>query len=539
MKDRFNILDTYAISRELQYFKNCRLNNIYDIDNKTFLLKFDDFQNKKKIFIIIKSGIYLYHILHPPQDRRRLPTSFCMKLRKHIKNKRLKSIDIVKCDRTLQLIFGSEEHQYKLIIELFSLGNIILCDKNDIIISLLRTHVYQNGNVILVNNKYPYEQLNNEFNSEFLKDIEYINDNSEGYYTNKEISPVNFDNANKLESFNTCLNKFIKIKKTNIKKKKKKIKLTPEESIKKHSFNKIERLKSNITKINNQIIWMNENHELINKLIATLEPNNKENIIIYNEYQLIKSMNYYQNINYLYQKIKEINEKINKTKIGSENAINKLKKIKRKKIDKIENITINHNKWYHDYNWFYTSNKFLVICGRNSTQSEQIVKKHMNNNDIYIHSEVSGSGSAIIKNPNNKNINPIDLEEAGSFVISYSKAWKDKAPDYAYWVNPLQVSKTTESGEFVQKGSFIIRGKRNYIYRTELELGCTIYENQLMIAPYKCVQKIDKNKIKITPGSQKRKKTLNIIIKKLKIDNKSYDIIDKNIPNNIRINYNK
>ena len=48
MKDRFNILDTYAISRELQYFKNWRLNNIYDIDNKTFLLKFDDFQNKKK-----------------------------------------------------------------------------------------------------------------------------------------------------------------------------------------------------------------------------------------------------------------------------------------------------------------------------------------------------------------------------------------------------------------------------------------------------------------------------------------------------------
>ena len=429
-----------------------------------------------------------------------------MKLRKHIKNKRLKSIDIVKCDRTLQLIFGSEEHQYKLIIELFSLGNIILCDKNDIIISLLRTHVYQNGNVILVNNKYPYEQLNNEFNSEFLKDIEYINENSEGYYTNKEISPVNFDNANKLESFNTCLNKFIKIKKTNIKKKKKKIKLTPEESIKKHSFDKIERLKSNITKINNQIIWMNENHELINKVISTLEPNNKENIIIYNEYRLIKSMNYYQNINYLYQKIKEINEKINKTKFDIENEINKLKKIKSKKIDKIESITLNHNKWYHDYNWFYTSNKFLVICGRNSTQSEQIVKKHMNNNDIYIHSEVSGSGSAIIKNPNNKDINPIDLEEAGSFVISYSKAWKDKAPDYAYWVNPPQVSKTTESGEFVQKGSFIIRGKRNYIYRTELELGCTIYENQFMIAPYKCVQKIDKNKIKIYQDHKKERK---------------------------------
>ena len=34
MKDRFNILDTYAIIKELQHFNSYRVNNIYDIDNK-------------------------------------------------------------------------------------------------------------------------------------------------------------------------------------------------------------------------------------------------------------------------------------------------------------------------------------------------------------------------------------------------------------------------------------------------------------------------------------------------------------------------
>ena len=58
-----------------------------------------------------------------------------------------------------------------------------------------------------------------------------------------------------------------------------------------------------------------------------------------------------------------------------------------------------------------------------------------------------------------------------------------------------------------------------------------------MIAPYKCIQKMDKNKIKIMPGTQKRKKSLDIIIKKLQIDHKTYDLVDNIIPYGIKINY--
>ena len=65
MKDRFNILDTYAIIKELQNFNSYRVNNIYDIDNKTFLIKFDDFDQKRKCFIIsytsdIKTCYYIF-----------------------------------------------------------------------------------------------------------------------------------------------------------------------------------------------------------------------------------------------------------------------------------------------------------------------------------------------------------------------------------------------------------------------------------------------------------------------------------------------
>ena len=38
-----------------------------------------------------------------------------------------------------------------------------------------------------------------------------------------------------------------------------------------------------------------------------------------------------------------------------------------------------------------------------------------------------------------------------------------------------QVSKTTESGEYITKGSFIIRGKKNYLSNVSMELGVTLY----------------------------------------------------------------
>ena len=224
MKDRFNLLDIFVVVEDLKIFNGLRLNNIYDIDSKTYLLKFDDFSHKKKRFIIIKSGQFIYNIFKPPTERKRLPTSFCMKLRKHIKNKRCKELKVVKKDRAIILIFGYGEHEYKLIIELFSCGNIILCNKNDIIMTLLRTHVYQNGNSILVGKSYPYDQLNDNYpDSNIEEELNMYKQSPCAYYNNKRISfntslekPFHISN-----SFTDALNNKIKIKTSKIIKKKK------------------------------------------------------------------------------------------------------------------------------------------------------------------------------------------------------------------------------------------------------------------------------------------------------------------------------
>ena len=137
-------------------------------------------------------------------------------------------------------------------------------------------------------------------------------------------------------------------------------------------------------------------------------------------------------------------------------------------------------------------------------------------------------------NPDKKQIPITDLEQSGQFVVCRSNAWKPKIIYNAYWVYPNQVSKTTETGEFVQKGAFIIRGKRNYIKNISFELGASIRRGkdlEFMISPYRTILNQDKkNRLKIIPGNHKRKKGIDKIMKYFKLDVKCYDTIDKSLP---------
>ena len=95
----------------------------------------------------------------------------------------------------------------------------------------------------------------------------------------------------------------------------------------------------------------------------------------------------------------------------------------------------------------------------------------------------------------------------------------------------LLKSETTQTGEYIQAGSFIIRGKKNYIPTYNLDLGVTVYNNEIMICPYKILETIERKlKVKIQPGNQRRNKVLGKITEYLHIPNKYKDVLDYHIP---------
>lgn len=137
--------------------------------------------------------------------------------------------------------------------------------------------------------------------------------------------------------------------------------------------------------------------------------------------------------------------------------------------------------WYDRFRWFHTSDEFLVIGGRNADQNEELVKKYMDSNDLFFHSQAHGGPVTVLKaaGPSEAargvEIPDRSRAEAAQFAVSYSSVWKDgRFAGDAYEVTPDQVSKTPESGEYIEKGGFVIRGDRTYHRSVSAEVAVGI-----------------------------------------------------------------
>ncbi|OMO53434.1 Zinc finger, CCHC-type [Corchorus capsularis] len=137
--------------------------------------------------------------------------------------------------------------------------------------------------------------------------------------------------------------------------------------------------------------------------------------------------------------------------------------------------TISHMRkvhWFEKFNWFISSENYLVISGRDAQQNEMIVKRYMSKGDLYVHADLHGASSTIIKNHRPEQpVPPLTLNQAGCFTVCHSQAWDSKIVTSAWWVYPHQVSKTAPTGEYLTVGSFMIRGKKNFLPPHPLIMG--------------------------------------------------------------------
>ncbi len=137
------------------------------------------------------------------------------------------------------------------------------------------------------------------------------------------------------------------------------------------------------------------------------------------------------------------------------------------------------DEWYEQFRWFHTGDGFLVIGGRNADQNEALVKKYLDRGDRFFHTQAHGAPATILKATGpSEPAAEIDfpestLEQAARFAVTYSSVWKDgRYAGDVYAVDHDQVTKTPESGEFLEKGGFAIRGDRTY-YR-DTPVGCAV-----------------------------------------------------------------
>lgn len=220
-----------------------------------------------------------------------------------------------------------------------------------------------------------------------------------------------------------------------------------------------------------------------------------------------------------YEKGKKYKGKIEGAKKAikeTKKLIKKAKKAEKTKKEKLKKIKKNR-EWYSKFHWFKTTNDFLVVAGKNADQNEEIVKNYMEEEDLYFHADVHGAPSTVIKK--GKKAKKTDLEETSVFAGSYSSAWKQGVGTTdVYHVEPSQVKLGAESGEHMGKGSFMIKGKKNYYRNTELKIAFTIEGNEIKVAPLETFEKkgISKQKlVLLRPGETEKNKASKQIKKKL------------------------
>ncbi|RLG21614.1 hypothetical protein DRN74_01790 [Candidatus Micrarchaeota archaeon] len=225
-----------------------------------------------------------------------------------------------------------------------------------------------------------------------------------------------------------------------------------------------------------------------------------------------KSIN--ENISHYYEKAKKAKAKLK----GLERAIEETKRLiaieeeKEAEANVLQKKKVRKKEWYEKFHWCFTRNGLLLLAGKDAKSNQVLVSRHMEKDDLYFHADVQGAPSVLLKK--GRNAKQEDIEDAAVFAASYSSAWKKGANAVdVYYVGPSQVSRSAPSGEYLPKGAFMIKGKKNYIRNVPLQLWVSFFDGKLQTLPYKTNEKA----FLIKPGgSSSKHETAKKLLKLLK-----------------------
>ena len=146
-KKEFSSVDIAVLVQELKdVVVNSRVNKIYQYDKKTIILKLHK-TDSPQLRLVMEAGRRIHltsYVLKPPK----IPPGFCMALRKYLSGAWIDKIEQYKFERIVLLHLRKRTGNWKLILELFGEGNIILTDEKNIILQALIFKKMRDRNII-------------------------------------------------------------------------------------------------------------------------------------------------------------------------------------------------------------------------------------------------------------------------------------------------------------------------------------------------------------------------------------------------------
>ncbi|MCE4610275.1 MAG: NFACT family protein [Desulfurococcales archaeon] len=189
--------------------------------------------------------------------------------------------------------------------------------------------------------------------------------------------------------------------------------------------------------------------------------------------------------------------------------------------------------WFEKYHWTATRNDLLAIGGRDASQNEAVVKKHLSQNDLFLHANIHGAPAVVLK-IKDRTPHQEDIFDAAVLTAAYSRAWKAGAGSIdVYWVTASQVSFSPPTGEYLAKGGIMVYGKKNYLPKpvpVKIAIGIAINEEGVPIVMSGSEETIQEKTLVysvLVPGDHAKSEMAKIL------KNKWYEALDqehKHIP---------
>ena len=245
-----------------------------------------------------------------------------------------------------------------------------------------------------------------------------------------------------------------------------------------------------------------------------------------------------QNAAEYFEKSKKAKKKLEGAVIAIEKSKKKLEKLMKNKVEKKDIIQEKKVKkeWYEKFRWFISSEGFLVLGGRDATTNEIVVKKFTDKEDLVFHTDMAGSPFFVIKAKENLNKDEkgksnaekgnedknktktpteITISETANATAAFSRAWKLGLSTLdVFYVKPDQISKTAQSGEYIAKGAFMVRGKTTYVKLEKMEIAIGVKDGKVISGPLSAIEKQTKDYMIIIQGKEKSSDVAKLFRKK-------------------------
>ena len=138
--------DVKAVTAELAALLPLWIGKIYQYDNATFGFRLNGEEKARHLLYVVK-GVRAHLVAElPPAPKN--PSGFSMYLRKFIEGGKVLAIEQKALERVLIFTIGKGPSEYRLIIEMFDEGNLILTDENYKIINALSQRTFKEREIV-------------------------------------------------------------------------------------------------------------------------------------------------------------------------------------------------------------------------------------------------------------------------------------------------------------------------------------------------------------------------------------------------------